>query len=72
MPRGVKRMPGNKPPRYRIIMVMLARKKRVKLPNVEVFYAGLKGATRNELPANVTFHQKYTQRAAPKGKRRKQ
>ena len=71
MPRGVKRMPGDKAPRDRIIMVKLARKKRVELPNGRVFYAGFKRATLNELPANVTFRRNYTQRAAPKGKRRK-
>ena len=72
MPRGVKRMSGNKPPRDRMIMVRLARKKRVELPNGRVFYTGFKRTTSNELPANVTFCREYTQRAAPKGKHRTQ
>ena len=55
MPRGVKRMPGDKPPRDRIIMVKFARKKRVELPDGRVFYANFRRTTRKALPENVTF-----------------
>ena len=55
MPKGVKRMPDSKLPRDRIIMVKLARKKRVELPDGRTFYANFRRATYRELPANVTF-----------------
>ena len=75
MLRGVKRLPGGKPPkppRDRIIMVRLARPKHVTLPNGRSFKARFRRATCDELPHNVNFPRKYTQGAAPKGKRRRQ
>ena len=53
-------------------MVRLARPKHVTLPNGRSFKACFRRATRDELPRNVNFPQKYTQRVAPKGKRRRQ
>ena len=56
----------------RIVMIKRAVPKRVKLPNGRTFLARYKRATRNDLPANVNLIRLYKQKAAPKGKRRKQ
>ena len=45
--------------------------KKVTLPNSQTFVAGYKYVSRVQLPANVTFRQRYTQIAAPKNKRRR-
>ena len=58
-------------PRDRIIMIKRATPKRVTLPNGRTFLARYRRATRNDLPANVTFPRVYKERAAPKGKRRR-
>ena len=42
------------------------------LPNGQTFCAQFRRATQKELPSNVNFPRKYKQRAAPKGKRRRQ
>ena len=57
--------------RDRIIMIKRATPKRVTLPNGRTFLARYRRATRNDLPANVTFPRVYKERAAPKGKRRR-
>ena len=59
------------PPRDRIIMIKRETPKRVTLPNGRTFLARYRRATRNDLPANVTFPRVYKERAAPKGKRRR-
>ena len=46
--------------------------KKVTLPNGQTFHAKFRRATRKDLPGNVNFPRKYKQRAAPKGKRRRQ
>ena len=58
-------------PRDRIIMIKRTTPKRVTLPNGRTFFARYRRATRNDLPANVTFPRVYKERAAPKGKRRR-
>ena len=45
--------------------------KRVTLPNSQTFVARYKRVSRAQLPADVTIRQRYTQRAAPKNKRRR-
>ena len=71
MPRGVKEIPGQKPTRNIIIMVICARPKIVTLPNGRRFTARFKRATCNNLPADINFPRVYKQRAVPKGKRRR-
>ena len=46
--------------------------KRVTLPNGRTFVARYERVTRNNLPANICLGQPYTQRAAPRGRRRRQ
>ena len=58
--------------RDRIVMVRCTTPKRVTLPNGRTFTARFKHATRRDLPANVCLQRPYKQRAAPKGKRRRQ
>ena len=58
--------------RDRIVMVRRATPKRVTLPNGRTFTARFKRATRRDLPMNVHLQRPYKQRAAPKGKRRRQ
>ena len=53
-------------------MVRCTTPKRVTLPNGRTFTATFKHATRRDLPANVCLQRPYKQRAAPKGKRRRQ
>ena len=60
------------PPRDRIIMVRRNVPKTVRLPDGRTFKAQFRRTTRDDLPPNVTFDRKYKQRAAPKGKRRRQ
>ena len=57
--------------RDRIIMIKRQTPKRVTLPNGRTFLARYRRATRNDLPANVTFPRVYKERAAPKNKRRR-
>ena len=52
-------------------MMKMNTLKRVTLPNGRTFVAQYKRVSRAKLPANVTIRRKYTQRAAPKNKRRK-
>ena len=59
------------PPRNRIIMIKRERPKRVTLPDGRTFLARYRRATRDDLPPNINLARVYKQRAAPKGKRRK-
>ena len=52
-------------------MTKMNTPKRVTLPNGWTFVARYKPVSRVQLPANVTIRRKYTQRAAPKNKRRR-
>ena len=52
-------------------MMKLNTSKRVTLPNGRTFVAQYKRVSRDQLPANVTIRKRYTQRAAPKNKRRR-
>ena len=53
-------------------MMKLNVPKRVILPNGRTFVAGSKRISRGELPPNIVMHRTYRQRAAPRGRRRKQ
>ena len=44
--------------------------KRVTLPNGRTFVACYKRIRRGELPPNIVMRRTYTQRAAPRGRRR--
>ena len=59
------------PPRNRIIMIKTARPKRVTLPDGRTFLARYRRATRDDLPPNIDLPRVYKQRAAPKGRRRR-
>ena len=59
------------PPRNRIIMIKRARPKRVTLPDGRTFLARYRRATRDDLPLNIDLPRVYKQRAAPKGRRRR-
>ena len=59
------------PPRNRIIMIKRERPKRVTLPDGRTFLARYRRATRDDLPPNINLPRVYKQRAAPKGKRRR-
>ena len=59
------------PPRNRIIMIKRATPKRVTLPDGRTFLARYRRATRDDLPPNINLPRVYKQRAAPKGKRRR-
>ena len=59
------------PPRNRIIMIKRATPKRVTLPDGRTFLARYRRATRDDLPPNISLPRVYKQRAAPKGKRRR-
>ena len=52
------------------IMMKMNMPKRVTLPNDQTFVVRYKHVSREQLPANVTIRRRYTQRAAPKNKRR--
>ena len=52
-------------------MMKLNTPKRVTLPNGRTFFAQYKSVSRDQLPTNITIRQRYTQRAAPKNKRRR-
>ena len=51
-------------------MVKLQVPKRVTLPNGRTFVARYKRIRRGELPPNIMMRRTYTQRAAPRGRRR--
>ena len=53
------------------IMRRLNTPKRVTLPNGRTFIARCKRVPRSELPANFTIGRRYTQRAAPRGRRKR-
>ena len=59
------------PPRNRVIMIKRERPKRVTLPDGRTFIARQRCATRDDLPPNISLPRVYKQRAAPKGKRRR-
>ena len=52
-------------------MVKLNVPKRVTLPNSGTFIARCKRIKRSELPPNIVMRRTYTQRAAPRGRRRR-
>ena len=52
-------------------MVKLQVPKRVTLPNSRTFVARYKRIQRGELPPNIVMRRTYTQRAAPRGRRRR-
>ena len=52
------------------VMVKLQVPKRVALPNGRTFVARYKRIRRGELPPNIVLRRTYTQRAAPRGRRR--
>ena len=52
-------------------MVKLQVPKRVTLPNGRTFAAHYKRSQRGELPPNILMKRTYTQRAAPRGRRRR-
>ena len=52
-------------------MVKLNVPKRVTLPNGRTFVAWYKRIKRSELPPNIVMRRTYTQRAAPRGRRRR-
>ena len=52
-------------------MMKMNTPKRVTLPNGRTFAVRYERVPRAQLPANVTIRRRYTQRAAPKNKRRK-
>ena len=45
--------------------------KRVTLPNGRTFVVHYKRISRGKLPANIVMRRTYTQRAAPRGHRRR-
>ena len=53
-------------------MVKLNVPKRVTLPNGRTFVARYKRIPRNELADNIVMRRNYAQRAAPRGRRRRQ
>ena len=53
-------------------MMKLNVPKRVSLPNGRTFVARYKRIPRSELPPNIVMRRTYTQRAAPRGRRRRQ
>ena len=52
-------------------MAKLNVPKRVTLPNGRIFVAHYKRIRRGELPRNIVMRRTYTQRAAPRGRRRR-
>ena len=52
-------------------MVKLAISKRVTLPNGKTFLARYKRIKGSQLPPNIIMRRRYTQRAAPRGRRRR-
>ena len=53
-------------------MMKLNVPKRVTLPNGWTFVARYKRIPRDQLPPNIVMRRTYTQRAAPRGRRRRQ
>ena len=53
-------------------MVKLQVTKRVTLPNGRTFVACYKRTRRGELPPNIVMRRTYAQRAAPRGRKRRQ
>ena len=53
-------------------MMKLNVPKRVTLPNGRTFVARYKRISRAELPPNIVMRRTYRQRAAPRGRRRRQ
>ena len=52
-------------------IVKLNIPKRVTLPNGRTYIARYKRIKRSELPPNIVMRRTYTQRAAPRGRRRR-
>ena len=53
-------------------MMKLNVPKRVTLPNGRTIVARYKRILRDQLPPNIVMRRTYTQRAAPRGRRRRQ
>ena len=53
------------------VMVKLNVPKRVTLPNGRTFVVRYKRIRRGELPPNIAMRRTYTQRAVPRGRRRR-
>ena len=54
------------------VMMKLNVPKRVALPNGRTFVARYKRIPRGELPPNIVMRRTYAQRAAPRGRRRRE
>ena len=54
------------------VMMKLNAPKMVLLPNGRTFVAHYKRISRAELPPNIVMPRTYRQRAAPRGRRRRQ
>ena len=52
-------------------MVKLAVPKEITLPNGRTFLARYKRIKRSKLPRNIVMRRNYTQRAAPRGSKRR-
>ena len=52
-------------------MVKLNVPKRITVPNGRIFIARYKRIKRSELPPNIVMRRTYTQRAAPRDRRRR-
>ena len=52
-------------------MIKLNVPKRVTLPNGRTFISRYKRIPRDQLPPNIAMRRTYTQRASPRGRRRR-
>ena len=52
-------------------MIKLNVPKRVTLPNGRTFISHYKRIPRDQLPPNIVMRRTYTQRASPRGRRRR-
>ena len=59
-------------PKKNYAIMKLNVPKRVTLPNGRTFVARYKRTPRDQLPPNIVMRRTYTQRAAPRGRRRRQ
>ena len=59
-------------PKKNYAMMKLNVPKRVTLPNGRTLVARYKRIPRDQLPPNIVMRRTYTQRAAPRGRRRRQ
>ena len=59
-------------PKKNYAIMKLNVPKRVTVPNGRTFVARYKRTPRDQLPPNIVMRRTYTQRAAPRGRRRRQ